>query len=1081
MSRQHRSRTTAAIGAVTALLGALVAVALPSGAASAVGSTLLDESFTGSSVAAPAALALGQACLTGAAIPSTPPAGASNLSNCLGRTSGSPTPGATPGWLQLTDVSLHSTGGMVYNAGVPSSQGLQVEFDQAQYGGTGGGADGIGFFLVDGAFNLTSTGGPGSQLGYIGVDGGYIGVGLDVFGGSGRLPTTGCAAPPYTQYIKNIVTLRGPGNAGTGYCLLSATATAPTGPSTLPGDLSGTTPRNVRVTVSPGTFPVITVEIDFTGTRTDFQPILSYAMTDPAPATYKFGFSGSTGSSTDVHLIRNTTVRTIDPLPPLDLVKQVDQTNPQPASYALGDTIPYTFLVTNTTAAGMTGVSVDDPMLTNVVCPKDTLGPGGTAAAAMTCTGSHVVTGTDVQSSTLANTATATGTEVGAGTVTATDSVTVPITTAIASLSLVKSAQLADTNGNGLADVGERIGYRFAVENTGSTPLSSPSIADPKAGPVTCPAAPFAPGATVTCTADAPYTVTDADVVAGGAINTATATAVPPNGLPAPTATGTVDTPTPAAAAGLALTKTATLNDGNGNGLADPGETIDYSFALRNTGTVTLTGVAVSDPRAGAVSCPATSLAPDAAMTCTADAAYPVTQADIVAGGVTNTATATGTPPAGVPPITDPTDTVDTPTAVAGPGLHLTKTATLTDANGDGLADVGETIRYAFTLLNTGNITLTGVSVADPKAGPVTCAATTVAPGQTTTCTAAPYRVTDADVLAGGVTNTATASANPPVGGATDTVVTPTPAASTGIALDKTATLADANGNGVADIGESIAWGLTVTNRGSLTLSDPAVSDPTAGAVHCPAGALAPAATLTCTVAAHTVTEADVLAGAVTNTATVDATVPAGAAALVPATDSARVPTAIAHAALAMTAQATLQDANGNGLADPGETIAYALRVTNTGNVTLDQLAIDAHLSGAMVGAVTCPTTTLAPGASVTCTTSHAVTALDQAIGNVAFDAEANGTAPAGVPAPLPAVAQASTATAPLPPAPGGGGSADGGGTPQPPAVESSSGGASDLADTGSRSLGLGILLGCGALVLGGVAAMRPWRRSHRG
>ena len=52
-----------------------------------------------------------------------------------------------------------------------------------------------------------------------------------------------------------------------------------------------------------------------------------------------------------------------------------------------------------------------------------------------------------------------------------------------------------------------------------------------------------------------------------------------------------------------------------------------------------------------------------------------------------------------------------------------------------------------------------------------------------------------------------------------------------------------------------------------------------------------------------------------------------------------------------------------------GDTIAYTFVVTNTGNVTLDSVAVDDPL----VGAVSCPVTTLAPGASTTCTaTLHA-------------------------------------------------------------------------------------------------------------
>ena len=64
---------------------------------------------------------------------------------------------------------------------------------------------------------------------------------------------------------------------------------------------------------------------------------------------------------------------------------------------------------------------------------------------------------------------------------------------------------------------------------------------------------------------------------------------------------------------------------------------------------------------------------------------------------------------------------------------------------------------------NTGNVTLTGVTVDDPKVGTVTCPATTLAPAESTTCTAT-YTLTQADVDAGEVVNNATASGTPPTG-----------------------------------------------------------------------------------------------------------------------------------------------------------------------------------------------------------------------------------------------------------------------------------------------------------------------------
>ncbi|WP_374009427.1 CshA/CshB family fibrillar adhesin-related protein [Leifsonia sp. LS-T14] len=120
----------------------------------------------------------------------------------------------------------------------------------------------------------------------------------------------------------------------------------------------------------------------------------------------------------------------------------------------------------------------------------------------------------------------------------------------------------------------------------------------------------------------------------------------------------TVSRPT----AALALVKTGTLNDADHDGLADSGETIQYTFLLTNTGEVALSTLTVTDPKAGSVSCPVGTLQPGSSTTCTADALYTVTDQDVQAGQVVNTATANGDVPPGVAPIDPPSSTAITPT-----------------------------------------------------------------------------------------------------------------------------------------------------------------------------------------------------------------------------------------------------------------------------------------------------------------------------------------------------------------------------------------------------------------------------------
>ncbi len=241
--------------------------------------------------------------------------------------------------------------------------------------------------------------------------------------------------------------------------------------------------------------------------------------------------------------------------------------------------------------------------------------------------------------------------------------------------------------------------------------------------------------------------------------NTATATgtysAAPYNSNASP-ATVPVVTAAPA----LTTTKSAgvpTTALGTDTTISDVGDTITYTYTIKNTGNVTLTGVTPVDAgptfngSAGtgslaAFSPASASLAPNATQVFTA--VYTMSQLDVdrsagVTANVSNTATATGTPPIGAA-ISSPGSTATT-TIPAGPKLKITKQAVLNDTNGTvaGRAEVGETIAYTYLVENVGNVTLTGVSVADTHEGALLPAGTVtnesltsdgpLAPGQTST------------------------------------------------------------------------------------------------------------------------------------------------------------------------------------------------------------------------------------------------------------------------------------------------------------------------------------------------------------
>jgi uncharacterized repeat protein (TIGR01451 family)/LPXTG-motif cell wall-anchored protein len=81
-----------------------------------------------------------------------------------------------------------------------------------------------------------------------------------------------------------------------------------------------------------------------------------------------------------------------------------------------------------------------------------------------------------------------------------------------------------------------------------------------------------------------------------------------------------------------------------------------------------------------------------------------------------------------------------------------------------------------------------------------------------------------------------------------------------------------------------------------------------------------------------------------------------------------------------------------------GQSIDYSFLVTNTGNVTLTDVAVDDQLAAPAGPAleVTCPASVLAPSADMTCTATYTVTQADVDHGQVGNTATATGETPSG-------------------------------------------------------------------------------------
>ena len=135
---------------------------------------------------------------------------------------------------------------------------------------------------------------------------------------------------------------------------------------------------------------------------------------------------------------------------------------------------------------------------------------------------------------------------------------------------------------------------------------------------------------------------------------------------------------------------------------------------------------------------------------------YTITQADIDAGKVTNSALASGKDPKGsdVTDISGTTATNNTPTVTPlaqNPILEVIKTA-----NTPNYSSVGDIINYTIQIKNNGNVTLSAIVVTDPLTG-LNTTIQTLDPGSNQIFTEN-YTVTQEDRVSGSVTNIATAN-----------------------------------------------------------------------------------------------------------------------------------------------------------------------------------------------------------------------------------------------------------------------------------------------------------------------------------
>ena len=191
---------------------------------------------------------------------------------------------------------------------------------------------------------------------------------------------------------------------------------------------------------------------------------------------------------------------------------------------------------------------------------------------------------------------------------------------------------------------------------------------------------------------------------------------------------------------------------------------------------------------------------------------------------------------------------------------------------------VDEVIAYRYRVTNSGNVRLDGPVTVDDDRVAVDCPAVAsvgdgdryLDPGEELTCTAS-HTVTQADLNRGAITNTATATAD-------GTTSAPDSVTVNAVQAPELRLRKSAEPGTYTAVDEVIAYRYRVTNSGNVRLDGPVTVDDDRVAVDCPAVAsvgdgdryLDPGEELTCT-ASHTVTQADLNRGAITNTATATA------------------------------------------------------------------------------------------------------------------------------------------------------------------------------------------------------------------
>ena len=549
------------------------------------------------------------------------------------------------------------------------------------------------------------------------------------------------------------------------------------------------------------------------------------------------------------------------------LAKVVTSKTGTAGAYAVGDVVTYTITQTNTGNVTLNNVVITDDKVTKSTTSGKT-GSCASVAPSATCVleGTYTITQTEKDAGTFKNTASVKSTEIP----TALETSNTITLAANAKPTLSKAlTSNADEDKTSTITVGDTLTYTITLLNDGDVTITDTTITDDKISPSSASCSSVAVNGT--CVLTGTVKVTQADVDAGKVVNNAASTSKNPGGDTLTREASNTETITQSAAQTLA--KVVTSKTGTAGAYA-VGDVVTYTITQTNTGNVTLNNVVITDDKvtksttSGETgSC--ASVAPSA--TCILVGTYTITQTEKDAGTFKNTASVKSTE---IPTALEASNTI-TLAANAKPTLSKALTSNA-DEDKTSTITVGDTLTYTVTLLNDGDVTITDTTITDDKISPSSASCSSVAVNGTCVLTGT-YKVTQADVDAGKVTNNAESTSKNPAG----TTLTRQASNEEAITQSSAQTLAKVISSktgtaGAYAVGDVVTYTITQTNTGNVTLNNVVITDDkvtksTTSGKTGSCASVAPSATCVLE-GTYTITQTEKDAGTFKNTASVKST-----------------------------------------------------------------------------------------------------------------------------------------------------------------------------------------------------------------